>query len=212
MASTDPNAPEEIVSFAKKQRKKARSGGDQSDLNINSMMDMITILLVFLLVTLTSDPLNIKQDDFLLLAKSTVDYNPQDSVPITLTKNKILVDAKAVVKVDCSVGGQVCQREDYTREDVLPFYSVDKSFKEDGDEKSFMIEPLHKALEQIVKQQKEEAKELGREYKPVATIICDSSIPFRLIAETVYTSGMAGLSELNFAIIKTGSRAGLDTD
>ena len=179
-------------------------------MNINSMMDMITILLVFLLVTLTSDPLNIKQDDFLLLAKSTVDYNPQDSVPVTLTKNKILVDAKAVVKVDCSVGGQVCQREDYQREDA--FYSVDKSFKEDGDEKSFMIDPLHKALEQIVKQQKEEAKELGREYKPVATIICDAFIPFRLIAEVVYTSGMAGLSELNFAIIKTGSRAGLKVD
>jgi hypothetical protein len=137
-----------------------------------------------------------------------VDYNPQDSVPVTLTKNKIIVDNKAVVKVDCSVGGQVCQREDYKRNDA--FYSVDKSFKEDGDEKSFMIEPLHKSLEQIVKQQKEEAKELGREFKPVATIICDGHIPFRLIAETVYTSGMAGLSELNFAIIKTSNRAGID--
>ena len=121
--------PEEVV---KKERKRSRKGGSDVGLNINSMMDMITILLVFLLVTLTSDPLSIKQDDFLLLAKSTVDYNPQDSVPITLTKNKILVDSKAVVKVDCSVGGQVCQREDYKREDA--FYSVDKSFKEDGDE------------------------------------------------------------------------------
>jgi len=201
------SSAEELVAFEKKDRKQARAGDDTSDLNINSMMDMITILLVFLLVTLTSDPLSIKQDDFLLLAKSTVDYNPQDSVPITLTKNKIIVDNKAVVKVDCSVGGQVCQREDYKRNDA--FYSVDKSFKEDGDEKSFMIEPLHKSLEQIVKQQKEEAKELGREFKPVATIICDGNIPFRLIAETVYTSGMAGLSELNFAIIKTSNRAGL---
>ena len=199
---------DEIVAFEKKDRKGPRAGDDTSDLNINSMMDMITILLVFLLVTLTSDPLSIKQDDFLLLAKSTVDYNPQDSVPVTLTKNKIIVDNKAVVKVDCSVGGQVCQREDYKRNDA--FYSVDKSFKEDGDEKSFMIEPLHKSLEQIVKQQKEEAKELGREFKPVATIICDGNIPFRLIAETVYTSGMAGLSELNFAIIKTSNRAGID--
>jgi biopolymer transport protein ExbD len=209
MAPQDQNSSEdEIVAFEKKDRKGPRAGDDTSDLNINSMMDMITILLVFLLVTLTSDPLSIKQDDFLLLAKSTVDYNPQDSVPVTLTKNKIIVDNKAVVKVDCSVGGQVCQREDYKRNDA--FYSVDKSFKEDGDEKSFMIEPLHKSLEQIVKQQKEEAKELGREFKPVATIICDGNIPFRLIAETVYTSGMAGLSELNFAIIKTSNRAGID--
>ena len=208
MSSEENNeADGQIIAFEKKDRKQARSGDENSDLNINSMMDMITILLVFLLVTLTSDPLSIKQDDFLLLAKSTVDYNPQDSVPITITKNKIIVDNKAVVKVDCSVGGQVCQHEDYKRGDA--FYSVDKSFKEDGDEKSFMIEPLHKSLEQIVKQQKEEAKELGREFKPVATIICDAYIPFRLIAETVYTSGMAGLSELNFAIIKTSARAGI---
>ncbi len=107
MASPDSQSQEEeVISFDKKERKAPRLGGDTNDLNINSMMDMITILLVFLLVTLTSDPLSIKQDDFLLLAKSTVDYNPQDSVPITLTKNKIIVDNKAVVKVDCSVGGQ----------------------------------------------------------------------------------------------------------
>lgn len=208
MSSEDANNNSELLGFEKKTRKQARGPEDGGDnLNINSMMDIMTILLVFLLVTLTSDPLSIKQDDFLLLAKSTVDYNPQDSVPITLTRNKIIVDNKAVVKVDCSVGGQVCQREDYQRTDA--FYSVDKSFKEDGDEKSFMIEPLHKTLEQLVKQQKEEAKELGREFKPVATIICDQNIPFRLIAETVYTSGMAGLSELNFAIIKTSDRAGI---
>ena len=58
----------------------------------------------------------------------------------------------------------------------------------------------------LVKQQKEEAKELGREYKPVATIICDHEIPYRMISEVVYTAGMAGLSELNFAIIKTSTR------
>ena len=207
MASQD-NSPEEVIGFDKKQRKQARGpeeGGD--NLNINSMMDIMTILLVFLLVTLTSDPLSIKQDDFLLLAKSTVDYNPQDSVPVTLTRNKIIVDNKAVVKVDCSVGGQVCQGEDYQHDEA--FFSVDKSFKEDGDDKAFLIDPLHKRLEQVVKQQKEEAKELGREFKPVATIICDQKIPFRLIAEVVYTAGMAGLSELNFAIIKTSERAGV---
>ncbi len=204
MASQDNHHEEHLVDFTKKTRKKASTGEMNADLNINSMMDIMTILLVFLLISITSDPLSIKQDDFLLLAKSTVDYNPQDSVPITLTKQRILVDNRPVVKVDCSVGGQVCQREDYKRPEA--FYSVDKTSKEDGDEKSFMIEPLHKVLDQLVKQQKEEAKELGRTYKPVATIITDKDIPFRLIAEMVYTSGMAGLSELNFAIIKTNTR------
>ena len=205
MSDNNPENPIVDEDFVKKP-KKTREEDEAGALNINSMMDIMTILLVFLLVTLTSDPLSIQQNDFLLLAKSTVNFDPQDSVPITLTKQQIMVDAKHAVKVDCAVQGQICQPEDYTRPNSGAFYSVDKTNKEDGDEKSFMIEPLHKKLEQLVKQQKEEAKELGREYKPVATIICDHEIPYRMISEVVYTAGMAGLSELNFAIIKTSTR------
>ena len=192
------------IEFTKKERKGPRLGDMEGSLNINSMMDIMTILLVFLLISITSDPLSIQQDDYLLLARSTVDYAPEDSVPITITKQKIMVDTKPVVKVDCSVGGQVCTPEDYKRGDS--FYSVDKSFKEDGDERSFLIDPLHKQLDTVVKQQKEEAKELGREFKPIATIICDKDIPFRLIAEVVHSAGMAGLSDLRFAIIKGGKK------
>ena len=195
---------EHVIEFKKKDRKSARVDSMSGSLNINSMLDIMTILLVFLLISITTDPLSIKQDDYLLLATSTSDYNPEDSVPITLTKQKILVDQKPVVKVDCTVGGQVCQTEDYKRAES--YYSVDKSFKENGDEQSFLVEPLFKRLDQIVKQQKEEAKELGREFKPVATIVCDHQIPFRLIAEVVHSAGMAGLSDLRFAVIKTTAR------
>lgn len=204
----DEEIPQELPDidpdFAKKERKAARSNALEGGLNINSMMDIMTIMLVFLLVSITSDPLSIKQDDFLKLANSTVDHDPEDSVPITVTKQAIIVDNKKVVKVDCAKSGQICQGEDY--KDPGNTYSIGKSFKEDGSEASFMIVDLHKKLEEIVKQQKEEAKELGREFKPVATIICDHEIPYRIISEVVYTIGMAGLSDLRFAIIKGGKR------
>jgi biopolymer transport protein ExbD len=196
---------EHPIDFKKRTRKSSSSSeGIEGSLNINSLMDIMTILLVFLLVNITSDPLSIVQDDYLKLANSTADYNPEDSVPITVTKRNIIVDHKQIVKVDCASGGQVCQEGDFTKPGN--FYSVDKSFKEDGSESSFLIEPLEKKLSAIVKQQKEEAKELNREFKPVATIVCDSDIPFRLIAEVVHTAGMAGLSDLRFAVIKAGAR------
>ncbi len=194
----------QLEDLLKKERKKPRVADFSGSLNINSMMDIMTILLVFLLVSITSDPLSIKQDDFLKLATSTADYNPEDSIPVTITKQSVIVDHKQVVKVDCTMGGQVCQAEDYAK--VGNFYSIDKSFKEDGSESSFLIEPLHKKLDALVKIQKQEAKELGRDYKAVATIICDRDIPFRLIAEVVYTAGMAGLGDLRFAIMKSTSR------
>ena len=196
--------PENGEGFEKKKRKPSRSNELKGGLNINSMMDIMTIMLVFLLVSITSDPLSIKQDDYLKIANSTVDHKPEDSVPITVTKQAIIVDHKNVVKVDCSKSGQICQGDDY--KDPGNTYSIGKSFKEDGSEASFMIEPLHKRLEEIVKQQKEEAKDLGREFKPVATIICDHEITYRIISEVVYTIGMAGLSDLRFAVFKGGKR------
>jgi biopolymer transport protein ExbD len=198
--------PELAQEYQKKVRKQARRADDSGGLNINSMMDIMTILLVFLLVTITSDPLNVKQDDYLKLAKSTADYNPEDSIPIIITKEQVVVDNKRVVKVDCSRGGQICQTADYRLDGNS--YAIDKSFKQDGSADSFLIDPLHKRLDALVKAQKEEAKELGEKYrfKPIATIVCDRDIPYRLIAEVVHTAGMAGLSDLRFAIMKTTNR------
>lgn len=199
--NVDP-APEGV----EKKKRKAHTLEETGGLNINSMMDIMTILLVFLLVTITSDPLNIKQDDFLKLAHSTAEFNPEDSIPATITKRAIVVDHKKIVKIDCTTqAGQQCQPEDYTEGDKN-HYSIDKSFKEDGSESSFLIEPLYKKLDDMVKQQKEENKELGREFKGVFTIVCDRDIPFRIIAEVVHSAGRAGLSDLRFAIIKTAAR------
>lgn len=218
--TTPPQDGDEWV----KERKRVKHRGDGGgSLNINSLMDIMTILLVFLLVTMTSDPLNVTQTSDLVLAHSTADYNAEDSIPLTVTKRHILADKKAVVKVSCKIGGQMCSEDDYellghcerereacsaeehARADAMYFY-IDKSFKEDGSDEKFLISPLHKELERLVREQKEENLKLQREYKGVATIICDRNIPFRMIAEVVHTSGMAELHDLRFAIIKSDQR------
>lgn len=207
---TSEEAPEEEpLEYKKRKRKPAGGrGGLEGGLNINSMMDIMTILLVFLLMSITADPLQISQSEYLKLAKSTAEYKPESSVPITITEKNILVDSKEVVPVDCSMNGQVCQPDDYTRKEApLPLFSVDKTYKKDSSESSFTIEPLLERLQEMVEQQKKEAAELQREFKPVATVICDRFIPYRVIAEVVHTAGMAGLSDLRFAIVKTSSRA-----
>ena len=81
-----------------------------------------------------------------------------------------------------------------------------EAYQEDGSETSFLVEPLFKKLEEMVKNAKEDAKVLNRKFKGVVTIVCDSYIPFRIIAEVVHSAGMAGLSDLRFAIIKAGTR------
>ncbi|MBM4397807.1 MAG: biopolymer transporter ExbD [Deltaproteobacteria bacterium] len=188
-----------------------------------SLLDALVVLLMFLLVTISADPLNVKMDERLLLARSTSDFEPKDAIPILIKKGFIAVDDKEVVRVDCKMQGGVCSDADVqnrTKCDQNPkqctadernrlktmSFFVDKSYKEDADENSFLIVPLQKALEELVKSEQEENRELKREFKGLVNIIADRAIPFRLIAEVVHTAGTAQLSNMRFAIIKVSNR------
>jgi biopolymer transport protein ExbD len=210
--------------YVKKQRKKKPPVEETAGVQMTSLMDIMTILLVFLLVSITSDPLNIQQNDDLVLAKSTADDKPKDSIPVTVNKRSILADKALVAQVSCKLGAQPCSPEDFSRKakcaapkstcapdeqrrlDSMYFY-VDKRHKEDGSDKSYLIEPLQKELEKLVKQQKEENALLqNKEFEGITIVICDESIPFRLLTELVYSAGKAGLYDIRFAILKTASR------
>ena len=243
-ASGAGNGPEgDQLAFGKpaKPRRKESEGS----LNINSLMDALTILLVFLLMTMSSDPLNVQQDEALQLARMAGGCGferdpstnkqiavcrdayrpPNDSVPITVTKRTIMVDSKPVVPVKCKVGGNVCTDEDIYRKfecntkpqecdpnelqrlGKMTFY-IDKSYKQDGNDEQFLIEPLVKELKAKVKEHKELLAEMNMagSFKGAATIVADTDIPFRLISEVIYTSGMSGLNDMRFALIKTSVR------
>ena len=132
------NGQNELVEFGK--QKKGRRKKDGSDnLNINSMMDIMTILLVFLLVSITSDPLNIKQDKNLRLAKSAGSCGfecrdkddkgfcvkgspsvpvcrrayrpPNDTIPITVNKLGIFPGDTEVARLNCKIGAGVFEVE-----------------------------------------------------------------------------------------------------
>ncbi len=194
--------------FVKKARKGPRMDDNDQPLNINSMMDIMTILLVFLLVSITSDPWNIKQDEFLQLAKSSVDRDPKDSIPILISKSNILVDNEQVIPVECTTrdGRQCKEKADFKKEGNR--YSIDKTYKEDSSESSFLIEPLVRKLTEKIETAKELHASLkpGEPFKALTTIICDKDIPYRMIAEIVHTAGSAGLDQLRFAVIRNDTR------
>jgi hypothetical protein len=112
LASAGSTGAYESEGLPEKARPK-RDFTSKGGLNINSIMDMMTILLVYLMVSLTSDPLNIKMDDYLVLARSTANFAPQaDSIPITITKRHIVVDNQPVVTVHCKFQGRECTDDD----------------------------------------------------------------------------------------------------
>ncbi len=231
-----------------KKKKPRRKKRDADSLNINSMMDIMTIILVFLLVSVTSDPLSINQNTELRLANMAGGCGfekpkdgppkaickrayrpPDDSIPITVTKKTILVDNQDIdVQIDCkTMSGVACteadlikkfdcgqRAEDLTSEpcsadelrrlNKMEFY-VDRRLKQGSSDDSFLIEKLGKNLEEKVKEIRENKSDDER-FVPAATIIADADIPFRVIAEVIYTAGMAKLTDMRFALLQRETR------
>src|SRR5215813_2504864 len=67
------------------------------DLNITPMMDMMTIILVFLLKTFTSASSIITQDQNLTLPPSLTRLQAKQALMVTITKKVVLIEGEAVV-------------------------------------------------------------------------------------------------------------------
>jgi len=85
---------------------------------------------------------------------------------------------------------------------------VDKQDKEGANRDSMVIEPLRKALEQLVKSQMQQDEDLGRKFKGIVTLVVDKEVSYSLLMEVLYTAGRVGdakrggLSHFRFAIKK----------
>ena len=220
--SSDPNeqrtAAEEHAQVLEKQaamRKRSRRKAQEPSgvLNINSLMDIMTIMLVFLLVSVTSDPLNIRENDFLKLSRASGTFPPVYSVPVEINKNWILVDQKETIPVTCTYQGRMCNKDDGEHIQPDAKFSIDGTYKENGKESSLLIVKLKEGLDRAVKKVKDQNVDLEPEKaaivkanEGVVTIICDRDMPFRLVAEVVYTAAQAQLHNIRFAIVYSQHR------
>ncbi len=171
----------------KRQKSAARRGaGDDNSVNINSLMDIMVIILVFLLKSYGDDPIKVVDED-LKVPRSTSQLEPVDATIVTVTRRAIMVDDSPVV--DLRDG------------------AVDPSQKGSGGQSSMRIMPLLDSLNDAVEQRRGEATLMGDEFTPEATIIADQITPHRLILEVLYTATEAQLNQFRFAIIRSTSES-----
>src|SRR5690606_6851567 len=69
-------------------------------IQITSMVDMFVILLVFLLKTYSTSPVNITPKDGLRLAESTVTEDPVDVVKLVVATDGVFVEEKKVLDLE----------------------------------------------------------------------------------------------------------------
>lgn len=178
-ALPDPNAfaaPPD----AQRRKRKRRDLVEPEPLAITSLMDIMTIILVFLLKSYSANPVQLKGGDDLKLPFSTADQEPAESAAITVTLNNILVTDDSVAKLE---RGEVSES--------------------DLSAGGFMIDPLFEALQKEVdKQKKIEKYNKKAKFTELVTIIADRNVPFSLLSKVMYTAGQASFSKFKFAVVK----------
>ena len=157
-----------------------RRAPPEAKLNITSLMDIMTIILVFLLKSYSTEDIQIAPSDDLRLPVSSASMPPELAVNTVITKAGILVDGVTVVAV---AGGTV------------------------GDEykRGTLISPLF----DILKEKADEAKAIAESRQTVnftgrLLLQCDRDIPFSLVREVMYTAGQAQFAEFKFVVYKGG--------
>ena len=123
------------------------------------MMDMMTIILVFLLKNFSSSTQLITQDTNLQVPPSVTKLQAREAVPVTITKRMIIIEGEAVAPVNNG--------------------KVDASLKPDG-ENGYLIQPIVGILSRIANKERRVAEMTGDTFDSELMVVADRSDPLPL--------------------------------
>ncbi len=140
-------------------------------LNITSMTDMFTIMLVFLLQTYASSDIQIQPEKNLNLPTSKIDKNPLPAIQIYLSSDALKLDGHVLAQLD---------KGEFKGSDT------------DANDPQF-IQSLFDVLRKKAVNDPKEEKE-GKVF-----LLADSSLPYTTLKKVMYTASMAGFPSLKLA-------------
>lgn len=182
----DEEAPATMGQVKSLIRRKLRKHEEEVEmgLNIYPMMDMMTILLVFLIMQFASSVADTIQSDELTLPYSTSDTVKVDALTVKVSRNAILVENRQVLTLR---NGQ-----------------IDAADKQGGGT-GFLVTRLDRELQQHKERLKQIASLRGQDFSGEVQIIADEHTPFRTLTEIIYTLGRSEFKNLRFVVLQQGS-------
>lgn len=171
-------------------KKKSRRPEGNSGLNITSMMDMMTIILVFLLKSYHTDDISVAPSDDLMIPVSTAVKPPKLAVNVIISRKDVVVDGNWVLDMERGI-------DDSTGTEVIQIPEDEKRGQ------------LVSKLYEVLLEKAETAKDLGTrygseefEFKGEILLQCDKRLPFSVIREVMFTAGQAQFGNFRFVVIK----------
>lgn len=149
-------------------------------IQITSMVDMFVILLVFLLKSYSTSPVNLTASKDLTLPASTSSKDPTDVLKLVVSKVGIFVDDKKVVD----------------------FKNGDLDIKDVEASDTQFIRALYTELDaQASKAKNIAAVNDTLQFDGKVIMQADRNMPYELLRKVMYTSMMAGYADLKLAVM-----------
>lgn len=164
-------------------KKKKKHGIEERkiDVSINSLLDVLSVILFFLLKSYTSSTITIKPSRDLQVPMTYSLAQVEESTAVTITLKGILVDDNPVMEL-----------------------TDGKPAENDTEQAGMLITPLfNKLQEEVAHQKKIEQYNKKAPFKGIVTIIGDRNIPATTLTSIMYTAGQAQFSVFKFLLIKT---------
>jgi biopolymer transport protein ExbD len=185
-----------IVRYKMELRKAIRKNSGTPEvnfLNITAMLDMMTIILVFLLKGMASSSASIPQSKDMTLPTSIITTEPaQEGTSVIISKTQILVgeDPHPIVLLP--------------GRDSLAQSGIDAKYKRNGPNDLYIV-PLANALQSARQTDKliKQAKGVDASSSE-AIVIADNTTPYRLLIEVLFTLGQSEYAKYHLMVLSGG--------
>ncbi len=185
-------APQKQASMAtykrelRKQIKKRAAEPEINFLNITAMLDMMTIILVFLLKSMSAQSASLPKSQDLTMPNSLLTTEAsQEGLAVLVSKSSIVVDDAEVCKVPADAT-----------------HGVEAKYKRSGPNDLF-IQPLAAQLQQWRERDRQIRLATGKDANASeAILIVDKDTPYRLLVEVLFTLGQSEFAKFHLMVMQ----------
>jgi biopolymer transport protein ExbD len=157
-------------------RRRRSRGSNVVKLNITSMIDMFTLMVVFLLQNYSSQGQLVTPAEGLVLPTSSVERMAVQGLTVKVSNGSILVEDAIIV-------------------DPAGYEALTK-------QKEFRVERLYTVLSKYSEQARLSADRFGTEFSGRISIQGDVDIPYNVLTRVMYTCGQAGYPNMNLVVYR----------
>lgn len=172
--------PEEFYQAKKAAKKAARRNKpeENANLQLTSLMDVVSIIVVYLLKNYGADPVLIMPTAGQKIPMSVADSPIQDGIPVYIAARSITFGSKKIVQID-------------ENGDIDPAAL-----------QNHLIGPLYDAMAEEADKAKQMAAATGGEWAGRVILVGDTKLKFSTLVDVMYTAGRAEFREYAFCVIQ----------